>query len=204
MIDLYTWHTANGRRASVLVAESGLEHRIHKVNFLTETKTPEFLAINPAGQIPVLIDNEVRDSSGKPLTVAQSGAIAIYVAEKAGRFLPKDPAARATVLQWFMVAASDVSAANLGIYLLENETPHKSEETLQFYKERLLRFWSLIDVRLRGRSFLADDISIADLMLYPHYFQRRQLLDARGGFDSVHRWGALMAARPGVTKGMQQ
>lgn len=200
MIDLYTWSTANGLRPSIALAESGLEYRVHKVHFVTETKTPDFLALNPAGQIPVLVDSD--GPGGKPLTIAQSGAILLYVAEKSGRFLPTDPARRATVFQWFMAAATDLSAANGAIFMLENETPEKSARILQFFKDRLLRFYSLIDQQLSGRDFIAGELSIADLILYPNYFKRKPLLDAAGGLTHLHQWGAKMGARPGVKKGL--
>jgi len=202
MIDLYTWHSTNGRRASIILAESGLEHRIKKVNFATETKDPKFLALNPAGQIPVLVDHD--GPGGEPVTIAQSAAIALYIAEKSGKLLPRDGARRAAALQWLMVAASDVSAANTAVYFIENETAEKPESILQFFKDRLVRFFSLIDHRLRDREFLADELSIADLVLYPNYFQRKALLDTRSGLANLHRWGALLGARPGLAKAMNQ
>ncbi|HZR04122.1 MAG TPA: glutathione S-transferase family protein [Burkholderiales bacterium] len=201
MIDLYTWTTANGLRASVMLAESGLEYRVHKLHFDRDTKTPEFLAINPAGMIPVIIDHA--SAGGSPVTVAQSGAIALYIAEKSKRFLPTDPVRRAAAFQWFMVVASDVSSANGAIYFLENETPEKPASILQFFVDRLLRMYTLIDKRLMGREFLADELSVADLMLYPNYFKRKALItSAGGGLMNLHRWGEMMAARPGVQAGM--
>src|SRR6185437_6286529 len=103
MIDLYTAGTGNGFRAAIVLAESGLPHRIHKIDLgKGEQKTPEFLARNPAGAIPVLVDSE--GPGGKALTLSQSGAIALYLAEKSGKFLPKDASRRALALQWFMQA----------------------------------------------------------------------------------------------------
>lgn len=201
MIDLHMWGTANGLRASVALAESGLEHRVHKVDLTKgEQKKPEFLALNPAGQIPLLVDGT--GPGGARLVLAQSGAIILYVAEKSGKFLPRDGARRAAAQQWFTMAASDISAASGTLFLLESLAPEKSEKNAEFFKDRLIRMFSLLDQRLSGREFVADELSIADLMLYPNYWLRKPLLEASGSFANLHRWGAAMAARPGVRQGM--
>jgi GSH-dependent disulfide-bond oxidoreductase len=201
MIDLYTWNTANGRRASVVLAESGLPHRLHKIDFEREAKQPDFLAINPAGQIPVMVDHA---GPGGRLVLAQSGAIVLYAADKSGRFLPVDPQRRATAYQWFMMGASDVAGAHSAVFLLENDAPEKSAANVEFFKRRFVRFYGLLDQQLRGREFIADELSIADLMLYPTYFARKALLESAGGLTDLHRWAERMAARPAVRQGMQQ
>ena len=168
MIDLYMWGTANGLRASVALAESGLEHRIHKVDLTKgEQKKPEFLVLNPAGQIPVMVE---AGGPGAPrLVLAQSGAIVLYVAEKSGKFLPKDGARRAAAQQWFMMGASDIAGASGTLFLLENLAPEKSAKNAEFFRDRLVKMFSLLEQRLSGREFIADELSIADLMLYPNY-----------------------------------
>src|SRR5256885_16084383 len=101
MIDLYAAGTSNGMRARIAVEECGLAYRFHPIDIQKgEQKLPGFLAMNPMGQIPVLVDNE--GPGGKPLTLSQSTAILVYCAEKSGRFLPRDPAARAAMLQALM------------------------------------------------------------------------------------------------------
>lgn len=200
MIDLYTAATANGLRASVVLAESELEHRVHKLDPDLDTKKPDFLKLNPSGQVPVLVDPD--GPGGERLIVAQSGAIALYVAEKIGRFIPKDKRRRAAAQQWFMLVTTDVSAANTTLFLLENEAPKISPGIVEFFRTRLLRFYGIIDDRLSGREYLADEISIADLVLYPNYFRRKAWLDGAEHLKDLHRWGAKMASRPGVAKGM--
>ena len=201
MIDVYLAPTANGLRASVALSECGLAYTAHKVDLTKgEQRTPEFLKLNPAAQIPVIVDHE--GPGGKPLTLAQSGAIILYCAEKSGKFLPKDPARRALALQWFMQGATDVAPTSGAIFQLEMVTPEKSEAIINHFKKRLLAFFAVCDARLAGRDYLADEISIADLMLYPNYSARKPLIDAAGGYANLHRWGATMAARPGVQKGM--
>lgn len=201
MIDLYLWGTSNGLRASVAFAESGLEHRIHKVDLTKgEQKKPEFLALNPAGQIPVMVDSN--GPNGARFVLAQSGAIVVYVAEKTGKFIPKDGARRAFAWQWFMMGGSDLAGTSATLFLVETFAPEKSAKNAQFFKDRLLKLFSLLDQRLEGRDFVADELSIADLMLYPVYALRKSMMEAAGDFANLHRWGALMASRPGVQKGM--
>ncbi len=201
MIDLYMWGTANGLRASLALAECGLEHRVRKVDITKgEAKKPEFLKLNPAGAIPVIVDRD--GPGGKPLTLAQSGAIVVYACEKAGRFIPTDPRRRALAAQYFAMAASDVAGTSGTIFRLEFVVPDKSAANVDFFKQILLSYFRVIDQHLGGREFLADEISFADLMLYPNYAARKALIEAAGGMDHLKAWGARMAARPGVQKGM--
>jgi len=202
VIDLYLAPTANGLRASVALDECGLAYRPHKIDLAKgEQRTPEFLKLNPAAQIPVIVDHD--GPGGKPLTLAQSAAIILYCAEKSGKFLPKDGARRALALQWMMQAATDVAPTSGAIFQLEMVAPEKSEAITNHFKKRLLTFLAGCDAQLANRDYLAGDISVADLMLYPNYALRKPLIDAAGGYANLHRWGAAMAARPGVQKGMK-
>jgi len=201
MIDLYMWGTSNGLRASVALAECGLEHRVHKVDIAKgEAKTPEFLKLNPAGAIPVIVDHD--GPGGKPLVLAQSGAIVVYACEKAARFIPTDLRRRALAAQFFAMAASDVAGTSGTIYRLEFMVPEKSAANADFFKNQLLGYFRVIDRHLAGREYLADEISFADLMLYPNFFARKSLIEAAGGMSNLTAWAARMAARPGVRKGM--
>lgn len=201
MIELYMWGTANGLRASVALAETGLVHEVHKVDLAKgEQRKPEFLKLNPAGQIPVIVDHE--GPGGKPLTLAQSGAIVVYACEKAGKFIPVDGVRRAMAGQWFLHAASDVAGTSSTLFFSESVAPEKSAANIEFFRNRLLNFLRLADAHLAGRQYLADEISFADLMLYPNYAARKAMIETAGGMDHLKRWGERMAARPGVQKGM--
>ena len=201
MIDLYLAPTANGQRAAVALAECGLEFRAHRIDLAKgEQRTPEFLKLNPAAQIPVLVDRD--GPGGQPLTLAQSGAIILYAAEKSGKFLPRDPAQRARVLQWFMQGATDVAPTSGAIFQLEMVAPEKNEAITGHFRKRLVNFFGVANAQLAGRDHLAGELSIADFMLYPNYFARKALLDAAGGLEHLHAWGQRMGARPGVAKGM--
>jgi GST-like protein len=201
VIDLYLAPTANGLRASVALDECGLPYTPHKIDLMKgEQRSEQFLKLNPAGQIPVLVDHD--GPGGKPLTLAQSAAIILYCAEKSGRFLPKDAAKRAAALQWMMQAATDVAPTSGAIFQLENVAPEKNEAITGHFKKRFLDFLSVCDGQLARSEYLAGEISVADLMLYPNYVARKPLIDAAGGCANLHRWGSAMAARPGVKKGM--
>ncbi|HSH06109.1 MAG TPA: glutathione S-transferase [Burkholderiales bacterium] len=201
MIDLYMWGTGNGLRASVVLAETGLPHRVHKVDLTKgEQRSPEFLKLNPAGVIPVIVDQD--GPGGKPLTLAQSGAIIVYCCEKAAKFIPTEPRRRAMAAQWFLQAATDVGATGTAVFQLEVAAPEKSPAIVDFFKRRLVAYFRHVDQHLAGREYLADEVSFADFMLYPNYALRKAIVDAAGGMDNLQRWGERMAARPGVQKGM--
>ena len=202
MIDLYLAGTANGLRASVALEEAGLPYRAHKLDLAKgEQRAPDYLKINPAGLIPAIVDSE--GPGGKPLTLTQSGAIILYAAEKSGRLMPRDALARTQALQWFMQAATDVAATSGTIFQLEMRTPEKSAANVEHFKKRLLAFFTVVDQHLAGREFLAGEFSVADVMLYPNFSARKALVDEAGGLAHLQRWGAAVAARPAVQRGMK-
>ena len=201
MIDLYTSPTGNGLRAAVALAESGLAYKINKLDLgKGEAKSPEYLKINPAAIIPAIVDHE--GPGGKPLTVTQSGAIVLYVAEKSGKFLPKDPATRASALQWFMQACSDVGPTGGTLFQLNNNAPEKSPAIIGFFETRLVNALKAVDGQLAGKPFIVGDISVADLALYPAIAARKPMVE-KAGLANLLGWMDRMAARPGVQKGMQ-
>ncbi|TMH62728.1 MAG: glutathione S-transferase family protein, partial [Betaproteobacteria bacterium] len=156
MIDLYTFNTSNGHRASIILEECGLPYRVHKVDLAKgEQRAPEFLNINPAGAIPAIVDHDV---PGGPLKLSQSGAIMLYAAEKTGRFLPTDPARRAQALQWLMLAVTDVARASTSIFLSSAVLPDKSPANVAYFEEQTLRYLRVAEARLAGRDFLADEL----------------------------------------------
>jgi len=201
MIDLYTAGTQNGHRAAVMLEESGLAYRAHRLNLAAgDQKKPEYLAINPAGLIPAIIDHD--GPGGRPLTLSQSGAIVLYLAEKTGKFIPRDPARRAIAMQWFMQACTDCAAASGGIFLASHGVPEKSPANVEFFEQRLLRFLGVVDSRLASSEYLAGELSVADFALYPLVATRLPLIEKAGGLAHLRRWAATMAARPAVAKGM--
>jgi len=202
VIDLYYAPTGNGLRAAVALEECGLEFRRHKVDLMKgEQKKPDFLKLNPAGIIPVMVDED--GPGGKPFTLSQSGAILLYAAEKTGKFIPKDPLRRANAWRWFMQASSDAAGAGAAIFFMTVVYPEKTPALAQFVEDRFVNVLRVCDQQLAGREYLADELSIADLALYPVVAGRRPLVEKAGGFGNLLRWADKMAARPAVQRGMQ-
>jgi GST-like protein len=201
MIDFYTAATSNGQRAAIMLEESGLPHRLHRVDLRAgEQRRGEYLAINPAGMIPAIVDHDA--PGGTPLALAQSGAIVLYLAERSHRLLPADITARAHVMQWFMQACSDVAGASSTIFLQSSMAPEKSPANVAFFEERLLRFLGHADSQLARNEYLAGELSVADVALYPIVVARQSLVDRAEKLDSLRRWAAQMTARPTVAKAM--
>lgn len=202
MIDLYLSGTANGYRASVALEEAGLEYRTHKVDLAKgDQRKPEYLRINPAGLIPAIVDHD--GPGGKPITVTQSGAIIVYAAEKCGKFIPSDPARRAKAWQWFSQASTDIAATSGALFRVENSVPEKHPGNTEYFKQRLLGFFAVADAHLAGHEYLADEFSIAELYLYPNFALRKAMIDQAGGYANLQRWGAAVAARPAIQRGMK-
>jgi GST-like protein len=202
VIDLYTWQTSNGQRATIMLDECGFPYRVHKVDLSkNEQQSPEFLKVNPAGQIPAIVDPD--GPGGRPLTLSQSAAIALYLAEKSGRFIPSDPQRRVLALQWFMFALADMAPSSANLFLLGALAPEKSPANLEWLSTRMFRLFRLADARLEGREWLADELSIADFALFPVVAVRKPQLDAAGGLANLQRWRAAIAERPAVAKAMK-
>jgi glutathione S-transferase len=203
MLEFYTANSSNGQRAAIMLEECGLPYRLHGIDLARgEQREPWFLAINPAGAIPALVDPGSDDAT--TVRIAQSGAILLYLAMKTGRFFPLPPAQRADAFHWLMLACTDTAAASMTMFLLANYAPERSLANEAFFGERVLSLLRVADARLADREYLAgDDVSIADFALYPLTAVRRALIDAAGGLPHLARWGAALAARPGVQRGMQ-
>ena len=172
MIELYSCDTVNGHRAAIMLAEGELEFHSHILDLRArEHKTPEFRKINPVGAVPVIIDPD--GPGGEPLTLAQTGAICLYVAEKTGRFIPEDPRTRALAYQYFMEAMSDVVLYSGAYSFSQRRFPDPSEGNTQTFEGPLLEHLAEFDRRLGEVEFLAGEYSIADIAAYPAVHQRR-------------------------------
>jgi len=202
MIELYFAPTANGLRAAVALEETGLPYRTHKVDLAKgEQRTPEFLKLNPAGLIPVIVDPD--GPGGKTLTLSQSGAIVLYAAEKSGKYLPKDATRRVMAMQWMMQAASDIAGTSGTIFRMESSVPEKIAANTDYFRKRLLGFFAACDTHLAAHEMLADEFSVADIMLYPNFAARKALIEQAGGFANLLRWGAAIGSRPAIQRGMK-
>jgi glutathione S-transferase len=197
MIDLYFAPTANGRRALLALEECELPYQLHHVE-LGKPKPSALLEVNPLGAIPALIDSD--GPAGRRLQLTQSVAIVLYVAEKAGRLVPSDPAGRARVYEWLFHVATDVSPASSSIYYLSNQLPERPTAAIRLFEDRLARFLRNIDHRLEHVEYLAGELSIADLTFFPNYLARRSMVEEIGGLTHLRRWADRMAARPAVER----
>ncbi len=202
MIDLYTVPTPNGHRAALALEECAMAYRTHKVNTgQGEQFSAEFRLINPAAMVPVIVDPD--GPGGRSLTLSQSGAITIYLAEKSGRLIPKDSAKRYCAYQWFMQASSDCAMCSQTIAQLVNHAPEKSPASVQFFESRMLKMFGDVNQRLDAVEYLAgDEFSIADIALYPIVFVRKTYVEC-AKLRAVLRWMETVAQRPAVQRGMQ-
>src|SRR5437763_6954910 len=166
-MQLYTAGTGNGQRAAIAVNECGVTCSIHVLNLAQgDQKKPEYLKINPTGRIPTLIDPEGPDE--KPLTLYQSWAILIYLAEKTGKLRAHSPLARARTFQWVAECASDMAPTAQNIFFLGNRMPEKVPgSAIKFYEERLVAQFRAADHQLAHSAYLtSNEITMADMGLY--------------------------------------
>jgi GSH-dependent disulfide-bond oxidoreductase len=201
MIDLYLANTPNGQRAAVALEEFGLPYTAHKLDLMAgAAKTPEFLRINPNGRIPVIVDPEGPD--GKPITVTQSWAILLYLADKTGKFIPTEPVKRLRVIEWLFHIASDVMMVHSTLNALMSQMPEKVPSIINAYEGRVVDALKNLDRRLGESEYLAGDLSIADFGFYPVYDRRKPLLAQHPEFVHLARWGKQMDARPACRRGL--
>jgi GST-like protein len=201
MIDLYTWSTPNGRKISIMLEECGFEYKVHPVNILAnEQFDPKFLKISPNNKIPAIVDRKSAD--GKPYSLFESGAILIYLAEKSGKFMPKDVRGCYDVIQWLMFQMGGVGPmlgqAHHFLHFNKGKAPYAEER----YGNEAKRLYGVMDRRLSDHEYFAGDYSIADIAIFP-WLQR---CDWQGidmaDFPNVKRWYDQIAKRPAVQRGM--
>ena len=201
MIQLYTWGTPNGKKASIMLEEIGMPYEVHPINIgQGDQMKPEYLAINPNNKIPSIIDPD--GPGGKPFTLFESGAILMYLAEKSGKLWPADMRQRYTVIQWLMFQMGGVGPmfgqANY-FYRLEE----KNLQAIDRFKKEALRLYNVLNQALGEREYLAGEYSLADIATYPwvgrHEGHHVKLED----FPHVKRWFDTISARPAVQRGME-
>lgn len=196
-IDLYTFPTPNGYKPSILLEELGMAYTLHRVDLKAgEQLKPEFLAINPNGKIPAIVDSETG------LTIFESGAILLYLAENANQFLPTDPANRWAVTQWlfFQVANVGPMFGQLGHFV--NSASEPIPYAMQRYEKESQRLLGVLDRALEKNEYIAGDYSIADIATFPWVAVYEDLELDLDDYPNVARWLDAVLARPAVQKGM--
>ena len=202
MIDLYTWSTSNGRKASIMLEELGADYTVHPIHIgKGDQFTPEYLAINPNGKIPAIVDSD--GPGGAPITVFESGAILIYLAEKHGRFLPTEPVARMEVIQWLMFQMGGIGPMFGQVHHFLRTAKEQVPYGIERYGTEVRRLYGVLDRRLDGRDHLAGDgYSIADIATWPWVFRREWQQIDLADFPNVKRWFDAVGSRPAVERGM--
>ena len=201
-IDLYTWKTSNGRKATIMLEECGLPYNIHPIDISTDIQFSDaFVRVNPNSKIPAIIDPD--GPGGKPYTVIESGAILMYLAEKTGKFMPRDMGKRYEVIQWVMFQMGGVGPIFGQVHHFKRAAREKVPYAINRYYNECRRLYGVLDGRLAGQSFLAnDEVSIADFCTLPwvfrHDWQEVDLAD----FPNVKRWYDSLMERPALARGM--
>jgi GST-like protein len=201
VIDLYFWPTGNGKKITIMLEETGLPYRVIPVNINKGDQfKPEFLAMNPNGKMPVIVDH---DASGGAITIFESGAILQYLAEKTGKLMPSELHGRYRVLQWvyWQVGALGPMAGQAHHFL--KYSPQKVEYAMHRFKTEVARIYKVMDTQLGSTEYLAGDYSIADIACWPWVYrydwQGQDLKD----FPNVKRWFEALGARPALKKGSE-
>jgi GST-like protein len=203
MIDLYSWTTPNGHKIHIMLEETALPYRAHKVDIgKGEQFRPEFLAVNPNNKIPAIIDQDGPD--GRPITVFESGAILIYLAEKSGKFLPGTARRRYDVLQWLMFQMASIGPMYGQAWHFRSAAPERIPYAVDRYSNEVTRLLKVMDLRLKDSAYLGDaEYSIADIAAWPWVKNSEKIGQDMRDFPHVSRWIATIAARPAVQRGLQ-
>jgi GST-like protein len=201
MIELHTWGTPNGRKVSVMLEECGLAYSVHRIDIgKGDQFTPGFLALNPNGKIPAMLDPDGPD--GAPIAMFESGAILIYLAAKTGRFLPQTVRGKYEALQWLMFQMGGVGPMFGQVHHFVRAAKEQVPYAIERYGKEKDRLYGVLDRRLGAAEYLAGEYSIADMATYPwvarHEWHRTDLAD----FPNVKRWFDAIGARPAVQRGM--
>ena len=199
MIDLYTASTPNGWKVSIALEELALPYTVHRIDLQAgEQKESSFLAINPNGRIPAIIDRGAED-----FTVFESGAILVYLAEKAGALLPTDPKGRSRVMQWLMFQMGGIGPMMGQANVFFRYAPEKLPYAVERYQRETRRLFEVLDGQLAHHEYLAGEYSIADIATWPWVSTYEWSGVSIEGLPHVARWLDLVGKRPAVQRGRE-
>ncbi len=199
MIELFTAPTPNGWKASVALEELELPYRVRPIDLgKNEQKEPFFLAINPNGRIPAIVDHDAGD-----FAVFESGAVLLYLAEKAGRLLPADAKGRSRVVQWLMFQMGGVGPMMGQANVFSRYWPEKYQPAIDRYQNESRRLFGVLDGRLQQSEYLAGDYSIADIANWCWVRTHRWSGVSVDGLEALQRWTAAIEARPAAQRGVR-
>ncbi|BAY88751.1 MULTISPECIES: glutathione binding-like protein [unclassified Tolypothrix] len=204
MIDLYYWTTPNGHKITIFLEEIGLPYNIIPVNIgAGDQFKPEFLQISPNNRIPAIVDHEPTNG-GAPISVFESGAILLYLAEKTGKLIPQDVRQRVEVLQWLFWQMGGLGPMAGQNHHFSQYAPEKIDYAINRYVKETGRLYAVLDKRLADREFVAGDYSIADIAAYPWivpYERQNQKLE---DFPNLQRWFEAIKARPATIRAYEK
>ena len=196
MIDLYTWTTPNGRKISIALEELGLPYNVIPIDIGEDEQfAPEFLKIAPNNKIPAIVDHD------NGLSLMESGAILLYLAEKTGKLLPKELALRYRVIEWLMWQMGGPGPFLGQVHHFVKYNPGKAPYAEERFLKEARRLYGVLDRRLEGREFVADDYSIADIAIWPWISRFEWQTMNLNEFPNVKRWYVTIAKRPAVQRG---
>jgi len=200
MIELHYWTTPNGHKIAIFLEESGLPYRIVPVNISAGDQfKPEFLKISPNNRIPAIVDDD-RAEPGPPISVFESGEILLYLAEKTGKFLPKDLRGRTEVLQWLFWQVGGLGPMAGQNHHFNAYAPEKIPYAIDRYIKETNRLYGVLNKRLTDREFLAGAYSIADMASYPWIVPYERQSQRLEDFPHLKRWFETIRARPAVER----
>jgi GST-like protein len=196
VIDLYTWTTPNGRKVSILLEELGIPYTVHAVDIgKDEQFQPDFLKISPNNRIPAIIDQKTG------FHLMESGAILLYLAEKAGKLLPKETEPRYRTIEWLMWQMGGIGPMLGQVHHFVKFNKDKAPYAEERYLKEAHRLYGVLDRRLSGREYVADAYSVADISIWPWISRFEWQTVDLGQYPNVTRWYVAIAQRPAVQKG---
>jgi GST-like protein len=196
MIDLYTWTTPNGRKVSIGLEEFGLPYKAHAIDISKDEQfAPAFLKISPNNRIPAIVDHD------NGMSLFESGAILIYLADKTGKLMPKDGEGRYRVIEWLMWQMGGIGPMLGQVHHFVKYNKGKAPYAEERYSKEAQRLYGVLDRRLEGRDFLAGEYSIADIATWPWVSRFEWQEIDLNMFPNVKRWYTTIAARPAVQRG---
>jgi GSH-dependent disulfide-bond oxidoreductase len=203
MIDLYTWPTPNGHKIHIYLEETGLAYNVHAIDIgAGDQFKPDFLKISPNNKMPAIIDSD--GPGGKPISLFESGAILIYLAEKTGKFLPTEPRARYSTLQWLMFQMGGVGPMLGQAHHFRMYAPEQIQYAVDRYTKEANRLYGVLNRRLQESAYLAgEQYTIADMATFPWLRSYKNQGVELEEYPNVKRWFDEIAARPAVERGVK-
>ena len=204
MIDLHYWTTPNGHKITIFLEESGLPYRIVPVNISKGDQfKPEFLAISPNNRMPAIVDHEPK-GGGAPISVFESGAILLYLAEKIGKFIPSDVRGRVDVMQWLFWQMGGLGPMAGQNHHFSHYAPDKLLYAIDRYVKETNRLYGVLNKRLADREFVAGEYSIADMAIYPWIVPWKRQAQNLEEFSCLKRWFEAIRVRPATIRAYQK